>query len=86
MKLGELSEILGQIDFSRKLIFQNLPGRFFNFVSFNLRFPGQDHQEDRAAYGVHRLQEEDAGSPEEDQALRAGRRQEEEGTDDPVLD
>merc|ERR1712049_42936 len=46
---------------------------------------GQDHQEDRAAYGVLQVQEEDPVPHQEDQALRVGWRQEEEGTDDPVL-
>merc|ERR1711860_251547 len=46
---------------------------------------GQDHQEDRVAYGVLQVQEEDPVPHQEDQALRVGWRQEEEGTDDPVL-
>merc|ERR1712061_598031 len=40
---------------------------------------------DRAAYGVHGVQAAHPGAAEASEALRVGRRQEEEGTDDPVL-
>ena len=46
---------------------------------------GQDDEEDRAAYGVHGVQAAHPGAAEASEALRVGRRQEEEGTDDPVL-
>ena len=39
----------------------------------HLQEEGQDHQEDCAAYGVHRVQIPQADSPEALQALRAGR-------------
>ena len=54
-------------------------------ICFSISLPGQDHQEDRVAYGVLQVQEEDPVPHQEDQALRVGWRQEEEGTDDPVL-
>lgn len=56
---------------------------FANCSSYSIL--GQDHQEDCAAYGVHRVQIPQADSPEALQALRAGRWQEAQGTDDPVL-
>merc|ERR1712181_39821 len=46
---------------------------------------GKDHQEVGAQDGVLCLQVEEPGAHQEDQTLRAGRREEEEGTDDPVL-
>ena len=46
---------------------------------------GQDDEEDRAAHGVHGVQAAHPGAAEAGEALRAGRRQEEEGADDPVL-
>merc|ERR1719376_775371 len=46
---------------------------------------GQDHQKSGTEAGVHQVQGEEAAAVEEVQALRAGRRQEEEGTDDTVL-
>merc|ERR1712241_658765 len=47
---------------------------------------GEDHQEVGAQDGVLRLQVEEPGAHQEDQALRVGRRKEEEGPDDPVLE
>ena len=41
---------------------------------------GQDHQEDRAAYGVPRVQAARPGRVEAGEALRVGRRKEQEGT------
>merc|ERR1712156_341476 len=46
---------------------------------------GKDDEEDRAAHGVHGVQAAHPGAAEAGEALRAGRRQEEEGADDPVL-
>ena len=46
---------------------------------------GQDDKEDRAASGVPEVQATPASAAETHQALRAWRRQEAEGTDDPVL-
>merc|ERR1712233_149263 len=46
---------------------------------------GEDHQEVGAQDGVLGLQVEEPGAHQENQTLRAGRREEEEGTDDPVL-
>merc|ERR1712061_259133 len=46
---------------------------------------GQDDEEDRAAHGVPGVQAAHPGAAEAGEALRAGRRQEEEGADDPVL-
>lgn len=46
---------------------------------------GQDHQENRPAYGMHRLQVPQASTIEALQALRVGRWQEAKGPDDPVL-
>merc|ERR1711962_247734 len=45
----------------------------------------QDHQEAGPQGRVHRLQVEEPVPDQAHQALRAGRREEEEGTDDPVL-
>ena len=45
---------------------------------------GQDDEEDRAAHGVPGVQAAHPGAAEAGEALRAGRRQEEEGADDPV--
>ena len=47
--------------------------------------PGQDHEEAGPSFGVWHVQAPSPGAHQEDQALRAGRRQEEEGADDPVL-
>ena len=47
--------------------------------------PGQDDEEDRAAHGVPGVQAAHPGAAEAGEALRVGRRQEEEGADDPVL-
>ena len=47
--------------------------------------PGQDHEEAGPSFGVWSMQAPSPGAHQEDQALRAGRRQEEEGADDPVL-
>merc|ERR1712107_150337 len=46
---------------------------------------GEDHEEAGSQDGVLRLQVEEPGSHQEDQALRARWREEEEGPDDPVL-
>merc|ERR1712038_1123540 len=46
---------------------------------------GQDDEEDRAAHGVPGVQAAHPGGSEAGEALRVGRRQEEEGADDPVL-
>merc|ERR1711879_65143 len=46
---------------------------------------GQDDEEDRAAHGVPGVQAAHPGAAEAGEALRVGRRQEEEGADDPVL-
>jgi len=46
---------------------------------------GQNNEEDRAASRVHRLQAPQAAGAQAVQALRAGRRQEDQRPDDPVL-
>ena len=54
-------------------------------VEAHLEEEGEDHEEAGAQDGVLRLQVEEPGSHQEDQALRARWREEEEGPDDPVL-
>merc|ERR1712105_299089 len=53
----------------------------------HLQKEGQDHQKDRPQIGVHRckLQEKASNDHQEMQAFRAGRREEEEGTNAPIL-
>merc|ERR1712126_212523 len=51
----------------------------------HLQKEGQDHQEDRTPFGVHRLQAQGPSDHQALQAFRARRREEEEGTDAPVL-
>lgn len=46
----------------------------------------QDHQEDRLAYGVQRVQTQETTRFEALQALRVGRPKEDQGTNDPILD
>merc|ERR1719510_2085401 len=46
---------------------------------------GQDDQEAGTEAGVHGVQVEESVSHQKNQALRAGRREEAQGTDDPVL-
>jgi Ribosomal protein L44 len=48
-------------------------------------FSGKDHQENRLAYGMYRLQIPQADTFEALQAFRIGRRQEAQGSNDPVL-
>lgn len=48
-------------------------------------FLGENHKENCTPSGMCRLQSEVSGSTEALQTFRAGWRQEEEGTDDPVL-
>ena len=54
-------------------------------VEANPEEEGQDHQEAGAEDGVLCVQMEEPGAHQEDQALRAWRGEEEEGSDDPVL-
>merc|ERR1719189_1811035 len=54
-------------------------------VQAHLEEEGQDHQEAGAEAGVHRVQVEESVPHQENQALRARRREEAKGTDDPVL-
>ena len=54
-------------------------------VEAHLEEEGEDHEEAGAQDGVLGLQVEEPGSHQEDQALRARWREEEEGPDDPVL-
>jgi len=53
----------------------------------HLQKEGQDHQKDRPQIGVHRckLQEKASNDHQEMQAFRAGRREEEEGTNASIL-
>merc|ERR1712038_1004860 len=59
--------------------------RLWRSVEANSEEESKDHQEVGAQDGVLCLQVEEPGAHQEDQTLRAGRREEEEGTDDPVL-
>ena len=56
-----------------------------NQEGFGGQEEGQDDEEDRAAQGVPGVQAARPGAAEAGEALRAVRRQEEEGADDPVL-
>merc|ERR1711936_892646 len=59
--------------------------RLWRSVEANPEEEGQDHQEAGAEDGVLCVQMEEPGAHQEDQALRAWRGEEEEGSDDPVL-